>query len=301
MNGYIQTHYDKRPDKSIQDRRQSPLFPLRLFNNLIKSVLLCEYAVAGGTGIDLCSGKGGDLFKWKNVGIHHVTFVDHAKQSVEHSRKRYYRMKKPIFGARFIHANCFDPALTSPNGPLRSRVDIVSCQFALHYSWETEQHARSVLRNVSRTLTQGGIFVATIPDENTILRRALESKYFDRSIGYNKNEYTFGNQWYSVTFETDPFVSQYPFGRKYTFSLKDAVENCPEYLVNVDVLNTLAEDEGLECQSSITFLEYFESFRSRPEYSDLIRKARLEHGFSSMSIDQADVAMMYRIVVFKKV
>ena len=42
-----------------------------------------------GKFLNLCLGKGGDLNKWKQRRVEHVTFADVARESVEQSRERY--------------------------------------------------------------------------------------------------------------------------------------------------------------------------------------------------------------------
>jgi mRNA (guanine-N7-)-methyltransferase len=44
-------------------------------------------------------------------------------------------------------------------------------QFALHYSWSTEERARRALHNVSSLLQPGGYFIGTMPDANVIVRK----------------------------------------------------------------------------------------------------------------------------------
>ena len=48
-------------------------------------------------------------------------------------------------------------------------MDIVSCQFALHYSFESLEQTETIIRNVSENLRKGGYFIATIPDANEIV------------------------------------------------------------------------------------------------------------------------------------
>jgi hypothetical protein len=47
--------------------------------------------------------------------------------------------------------------------------DLVSCQFAFHYAFETEQKARDALYNITCKLQPGGIFLGTIPNANWIV------------------------------------------------------------------------------------------------------------------------------------
>ncbi|KIH48891.1 hypothetical protein ANCDUO_21037 [Ancylostoma duodenale] len=47
--------------------------------------------------------------------------------------------------------------------------DLVSCQFALHYSFIDEQSARTFLRNATETLRPGGFLIGTLPDAERIV------------------------------------------------------------------------------------------------------------------------------------
>jgi mRNA (guanine-N7-)-methyltransferase len=42
--------------------------------------------------------------------------------------------------------------------------DIVSIQFSVHYAFETEEKARTLLKCVSGALKPGGAFVGTVPN-----------------------------------------------------------------------------------------------------------------------------------------
>ncbi|KAK6046279.1 hypothetical protein COOONC_16216 [Cooperia oncophora] len=47
--------------------------------------------------------------------------------------------------------------------------DLVSCQFALHYSFIDEESARTFLRNATETLRPGGLLIGTLPDAERIV------------------------------------------------------------------------------------------------------------------------------------
>lgn len=51
----------------------------------------------------------------------------------------------------------------------KRQMDLVSCQFAFHYSFESLPQAETMLRNVSENLKRGGYFVATIPSAYEIM------------------------------------------------------------------------------------------------------------------------------------
>jgi len=49
--------------------------------------------------------------------------------------------------------------------------DIVSCQFAFHYSFESLEQAECTLKNVSDHLKPGGFFIGTMPNSNDLVAR----------------------------------------------------------------------------------------------------------------------------------
>jgi mRNA (guanine-N7-)-methyltransferase len=70
--------------------------------------------------------------------------------------------------AQFVVGDCFKAGLFN-SLPKDYQFDFVSCQFALHYSFETEQKARSLLENISSRLKPGGTFVGTIPNSSWLV------------------------------------------------------------------------------------------------------------------------------------
>lgn len=52
--------------------------------------------------------------------------------------------------------------------------NVVSCQFALHYSFENETKARQALQNISQALAVGGHFFGTCPNSNWIVYMQLQ-------------------------------------------------------------------------------------------------------------------------------
>lgn len=65
----VRSHYNARPNTSVEDRVRSPIYHLRNFNNWIKSALIADFTSPRATVLDLCAGKGGDLPKWCKANI----------------------------------------------------------------------------------------------------------------------------------------------------------------------------------------------------------------------------------------
>lgn len=188
----VAEHYNKI-ERNLENRNDSPIIQLRKFNNWIKSVLIqMETSKLKTTGkisvLDLCCGKGGDLQKWSKLDspsrLDEYLGVDFAKKSIEEAAKRHLQMKH-AFPASFHVADVWmvsnindlftnivsfiSKIRLKTELPLNHSFDIVSCQFAFHYAFESEEKARMGLLNVSENLKEGGRFIGVIPDSNMIL------------------------------------------------------------------------------------------------------------------------------------
>ena len=94
--------------------------------------------------------------------------------------------------------------------------DVVSTQFAIHYMFESEQKLRGYLQNVSKRLTEDGVFIGTTIDSDRLVHKVREA-------GGPKN-LTIGNEFFSIMFGQDTFRrNDGPFGLKYYFYLEDAI------------------------------------------------------------------------------
>lgn len=90
---------------------------------------------------------------------------------------------------------------------------LVSCQFSLHYCFQSYPAARQFVRNACESVLPGGYFVGTLPDANEIVCRLR------RQPGC---EAAFGNDVYSVAFASAAVKTQQVplFGCKYNFTLE---------------------------------------------------------------------------------
>lgn len=218
----VAQHYNARPEIGRERRRDSPILHLKNFNNWVKAVMINKYAGRGFSALDFCCGKGGDLLKWSKAQIAYLVGVDIAAVSIEQAQQRYNQGRGNRFKALFFAADCFATPI-SERLPPGHKFDLVSCQFAFHYSFETEAKARMALENVTKHLRPGGHFIGTIPNANWIVKKIRKAEGL-----------SFGNSILTITFEKkDPFAR---FGHKYWFELKDAIDNCPEYLVHFPTL-----------------------------------------------------------------
>ncbi|CAB02758.2 mRNA cap guanine-N(7) methyltransferase [Caenorhabditis elegans] len=243
----VASHYNKVLQVGIEGRKESRIFFMRNMNNWVKSQLINDAkqrvndnGVNNPRVLDLACGKGGDLKKWDIAGAKDVVMADVADVSIQQAEERYKQMfgykKNNIFTVQFIVADC-----TKEN--LEDRIenkdpfDLVSCQFALHYSFVDEASARIFLKNAVGMLKPGGVFIGTLPDADRIV--------WSMRNGENGQ---FANEVCKITYENVEELAEGKvplFGAKFHFSLDEQV-NCPEFLAYFPLVKHLLEELDME-------------------------------------------------------
>ena len=123
--------------------------------------------------LDLGCGKGGDLLKWQKARVNHYVGADIAQTSVEQASDRYNKMKRGYkrtkhgrnlgrktislkyflsrqsssFSAEFIAADCTKVRLKERYRDPDLQFDVVSCQFAFHYCFESLPQVTNYLQH----------------------------------------------------------------------------------------------------------------------------------------------------------
>jgi mRNA (guanine-N7-)-methyltransferase len=290
----VEKHYDDRPERDLSERQTSEIFYMRQFNNWVKSILIQKYVKPGSVVFDLCCGKGGDLKKFQNAHIKSYVGADIALRSVQDACNRYnasknYKQRMIFkFDATFIHANCIENNLD----PVLSNFifDCVSCQFALHYSFGSEEHARKLLFNATCHLKNGGYFLVTCPDAYVLVKKLRAQP---------PHVLTIGNEVYRAEFTTKRFHPNEPFGNEYKFYLKDAIDECPEYLVPPNTLTELAKEYKLQLVETMNFHEVWERYSNDEKFKTLTENVyKLKD--AEMSLDEWEAIYLYRLFVFQK-
>eukprot|EP01080_Neovahlkampfia_damariscottae_P010555 gene10555-3074_t len=280
----VENMYNRRENVSIQKRKESKIFGLKNFNNWIKSILILKYVNKGDTILDLCCGKGGDLAKFTNREIAHYVGVDIAKESLKHLVERYNEKSHP-YTCKLIHC---DATKKSFKNVLKQseEFDCCSCQFALHYSFESEDQAKQLLENASNSLKQGGHFIVTTPDAYVLVKKLREA-----------GKLKFGNSIYECTFEKNDFsIENGFFGLKYDFELLDAIDKCPEYLVHPDILESLAKSYHLDLVEALNFHDFYDKYVD--DFDNLNQIYKIKSG--KITKDEWDAIYLYKVYVFKK-
>ncbi len=337
--------YDKIKAQTVEERQASPIFYLRTFNNWVKAALIVLYGSheSEQSVLDLACGKLGDMSKWREQRVQRCTGVDISRMQLEEAAKRFTatnsRLKQQAadlrhrnkteeadallqqaFTLRLVQADLgvvdCEPAgvfsdewssIHAAEPDKREMFGCASMQFALHYLFATEARAVQFFRTLADRLAPGGHFIGTIPDANVLIRRM-------RDLPPGEN--TFGNSLYHITVPDESLKRQYalganPFGLRYTFFLKDQVENIDEYLVPWPLLVRLARMAGLVPVMASNFHDFFSDIHNASGRTTKSMKAARElitpmiskreaSDRSGMSPEEWQVAGLYMVFSFKK-
>jgi mRNA (guanine-N7-)-methyltransferase len=142
--------------------------------------------------LDLCSGRGGDMFKWYGLGIDRVYGVDSDKKSVveaisRHKKSRYALQKfNSNTKVSFYNVSALDGVFIKSR--LKQKVEIVSCMFALHYFFKDEGTLNQLFSVISSNLKDNGIFIGIGPDSHFINKLLNpEDPYTNPNVKIEKN------------------------------------------------------------------------------------------------------------------
>lgn len=199
--------------------------------------------------------------KWQKGNISHLICTDIADVSLEQCKARYDKIpnERRNFDAEFFVCDSTKDRIREKYKDPSIDIQLVSCQFAFHYCFESLKQAQCMLRNVSECLKPGGYFIGTIPDANEIMKRQK-----------NSDEEGFGNDIFHIKFLSDP--NDLPiFGAKYNFHL-DGVVDCPEFLVYFPAFVELAKKYSLKLVARERFEDYYDQKINSPGARNLIDK-----------------------------
>ncbi|CAL1703804.1 unnamed protein product [Somion occarium] len=318
--GLVVSHYNLRPEVGVDKRNESPIIGLKSFNNWVKSVLITQHAHpvlarspnagtypisgppdmrgrvggnrAAGKVLDMGCGKGGDLSKWVKAKIREYVGIDIAEVSIDQARERYSSLRAPKFSASFAAADCYAHSFSDTLPPSMFQAvfppagqpfDVVSMQFCMHYAFESEEKARTMLENVSKWMRDGGVFLGTIPNSAQLLEQL-------DALPEDAEDLSFGNSVYKIRF--DDRKERPLFGHRYWFYLKDAVDDVPEYIVHWDHLVQMATEYDLYPTYMKEFHEVFSENQEHAEFGPLLQRMKVvdANGESQMDEDQWEAA-----------
>lgn len=251
------------------------------FNNMIKKSIYNDYLKKDMKLLELSGGRGGDLYGILEKNPSYVFFTNYAKDSLIEAKRRYNdfisKNSKLKTNIKFEEYNLRNNK--SNNIILKSsnkKFDMISCQFALHYFFESEETWINFFNIINNSIKKNGFFAFTCFDGNRIkekLKKIKKTKKLELKIN-NKTVLS--------------FTKLYDGRRKSVFGntlgcFVETIGEHPEYLVDI---------------------QYLIDFFIKNNY-ELVENVHFHTLFSKYNIDLLNVEKeftgLYNKVVFKKI
>jgi hypothetical protein len=257
---------------------------LKNFHNLyVKKLLIKSVSKQGDTLIDFACGKAGDLPKWIASRLSFVfgidISIDNLENRIDGACARFLKAKKQhknmpyalfvngssaynikngsamlndkaiqitnaVFGNGTKDSDKIGKGVSRQYGKGSDGFNVSSCQFALHYFWETPAMLQGFMRNLSECTKLNGYFIGTAYDGKEIFKllRNTATGESVKFINDNKQicEIVKG---YNIESLEDDSSS---IGHRIDVCQESINKLIPEYLVNFDYFNRVMENYGFK-------------------------------------------------------
>lgn len=140
--------------------------------------------------------------------------------------------------------------------------DVVSCMFAIHYFFETEERLDGFLANVSSNLKQGGMFITTFMDGKTVEEKLNESDIIEgrKKLEGDTNVRTVP-VWAIIRRYNKDMETKY--NKRIDVYIENTQKLIPEFLVNYELLIEKAKLFNLELYETEMFGQTFNKMKEQ--------------------------------------
>ena len=201
------------------------------------------------------------LTETRQVTVLGVDEIDVGQANI--NLRGYMKKFKSKFSAEFVHGN-FNSDLTTQPQTSRfmvkpERFNVVTCTFAIHYSMATEDSFRTFVKNVSRNLAMGGLFIGAYMNKSLILED-MKTKNTTK-IGGSVDRHMLW-QIQLVSGKSEDAEAQ-TFGAGIKVSFTELYQNHVEYLINMEdpTVKRILAESGLVMKKHQPFNSYGEASR----------------------------------------
>jgi SAM-dependent methyltransferase len=169
--------------------------------------------------------------------------------------------------------------------------DVVSCQFALHYFFESRDTLDGFFQNVVENLKTGGYFIATFMDGGRVNAKLKQKTKIE---GIVKDTVLWA---ILKNYEEDAFTATRPFGNRIRVYLENINQLIPEYLIHFEFLVEYAGARGLRLVDSKTFDEILQAEKKKSQTKS---NQRILDEFDAEHPVLKEFSEMNRWVIFQK-
>jgi mRNA (guanine-N7-)-methyltransferase len=257
----VKDEFNKFINQEISERRKkSSIGSMRKFHNFIKQTLLTVISnkLNEVNLLDIAVGRGGDMFKWNTAGISNVFGFDKNETSInsinpfDQGAKERLRLNKINTKVSYEVGDAMNPSADLVQKIINfdkiHPINIISCQFAMHFFFKSDTYLENVFKVFTPFLKKGGYFFGTTVDGKKIKEQLTKEpvNLFEIKKTKVKNEYTFK---INDIFDKGNYFN--------------STGESTEYLVDFEKLITLASKYNLKP----VFLNFFESIPGTKGYA----------------------------------
>lgn len=261
LDGFIPPYIKDKLNKD-----EIEFFNMRRFHNWTKRVYLNKYTrgLRNTSLLDLASGKGGDLKKWIDSGIKYVEGYDICQNSIQEALKRYNSLQEKDLKRIKVSFDKLD--LSSECMDFNKKFDIITCHFAIHYFFETNEKINNIIDTMTTNLEENGVVIITFM-EGSRVENFIESNLSNKNSSI---EYTNNKDGINVF-------------------IKDSVLNEPrkEYLVYTKKIQQIFQDKGLECIDQEDFKNIYLKWKELSETNGITPQEK-------------NISFLNKVMVFRK-
>ena len=254
---------------------------MRRFHNKIKEYLYNKYCKKIPHLLELCSGKGGDLYKWFYNGVKYVDGYDISEKSIDECKKRYNSL---MLKDKTLNYNFFCLDLTKNDSyehiykNNNKGFDTVCCQFGIHYFFKSEETLKNIKKILDNSLNDDGYFIVSFLDNTEIDNLFLQSKNQNMCYKEQDNEICY-------IIQREKTILEVPFGNSLKITLNGnnvLGDGSDEWVIDFQYFKEFMESNGFTCVESELFKNFFTD--EKYEFFDCER----------------DISFLNRFCVFKK-
>jgi len=175
--------------------------------------------------------------------------------------------------------------------------DVVSCMFAIHYFFESEEKLEGFLKNVSDNLKHNGVFFCTFMNGDKVHNEIMKNDG-DKIEGIKlKTEYNEGTPVWAIIRRYSQENKEI-YGKKIDVFIENTKKLIPEYLISFQTLVKKAMEFGLELDKTEMFEETFNNIKT-----NITSKDKLYNDITALNNDdiQKKFSFLNQWAVFKKI
>jgi len=250
------------------------------FNNMIKKSLYNNYLKKDMKLLELSGGRGGDMYGMLEKNPSYIFFTDYAKDALIEAKRRYNdftnknsKLKTNIkFEEYDLRKNVSNNIIKKTS---KTKFDLISCQFAIHYFFESDKIWNNFFKIINNSIQKGGIFMITSFDGKRIMEKLKKIKKNNKLELKIKNKVVLS------------FTKLYDSRKKSVFGktlgcFVETIGEHSEYLVDIEYLIEFFKKNNYQLVENVCFDSLFERYN--------IKLLDVEKEFTGL----------YNKVVFKK-